>query len=154
MWGKQHWSLLNHSFASSEAQIWKREGFLHLVCGWKFKNLIFSLLLDLPSKISESGVLDWWVDAKSFSYCSRCVVLTVVMPDFCQGWSWASSCLAWSLCCGFGLVIFGLISFVLFYFLPLIPERICICLAFCSAFVNLDSSFEMEGGYFNSSPDS
>lgn len=31
--------------------------FLHLVCGWKFKNLIFSLLLDLPLKSSESGLL-------------------------------------------------------------------------------------------------
>jgi len=55
-------------------------GFLPLVCGWKIKNLIFSLLLDLPLQISESGLLEWWVDARCFSCCSRCVVLIVVMP--------------------------------------------------------------------------
>lgn len=50
---------------------------------------MFSLFPDLPLKISESGIHEWWVDVKCFNYCSRCVVLLVIVSGCCWGWSWA-----------------------------------------------------------------
>lgn len=72
---------------------------------------MFSLFPDLPLKISESGFHEWWVDAKCFNHCSRCVVLLVIVSGCCWGWSWA---ILISLACVVILAWWFLASFVAF----------------------------------------